>query len=114
MYHYYVYHHGNQPCMIFDPPIVFEAPHCYNTRCKDSFANLATCGLTTIKQYLRSPAQFFMVENSLFDFVPVDFTYTSFVLSVRNYYYNVCFVMCSYYSSIYVLFVLYGCVVVLL
>ena len=71
MYRYY-----HQPCMIFDPPIVFGARHCYNSRCKDSFANLLTCRLTTTKRYFRSSASSWW--NSLIATVPVDCTYTSF------------------------------------
>ena len=47
MYRYY--HYGHQPYLIFDPPIVFEAHLSYNTHCKDSFANLLTCHLSTTK-----------------------------------------------------------------
>ena len=88
MYRYY-----HQPCMIFDPPIVFGARHCYNTRCKDSFVNLLTCRLTTTKRYFRSSASSWW--NSLIATVPVDCTYTSFVSLVRNYYYNDCTVLCN-------------------
>ena len=54
MYRYY--HYGHQPCLIFDPPIVFGAHHSYNTRCKDSFANMLICHLSTTKKYFRSLA----------------------------------------------------------
>ena len=76
--------HAHQPCLIFDPPIMFGGRHCYNTRCKDSFANLMTCRLTTTKQYFRLSASSWW--NSLIYI---------FVSSVRKYYYNDCFVQCD-------------------
>ena len=87
MYHYY--HYGHQPCLIFDPPIVFGAHHSYNTRCKYNFAKLLTCYLSSTKMYFCSSA--FSWWNSLIATVPIYCTYTSlssFVLSIRNFYYN--------------------------
>ena len=81
MYRYY--HDGHQPCLTFDPPIVFGACHSYNTRCKDSFANLLTCRLSTTKRYFCLSASLWW--NSLIATIPVDCTYTSFVPSIRTF-----------------------------
>ena len=86
-------HHALHPCLIFDPPVVFLAHHCYNTRCKESFVNLLTCRFTTTKKYFRLSASSWW--NSLIDTLPVDCAYTSFVSSARKYYYNDYFVKCD-------------------
>ena len=59
---YRFYHHGHQPCMFFNPPIVFGAHHFCNTCCKDSFVDLLTCRLTTSYLTVFLFICFFMVE----------------------------------------------------
>ena len=80
------------PCLGVGDPLLGPVS-VSNTRCKDSFANLLTCRLTTTKRYFRSSASSWW--NSLIATVPVDCTYTSFVSLVRNYYYNDCTVLCN-------------------
>ena len=44
------YHHDKQPCLLLNPPIVFEAQCSYNTQCKDCFANPPSYRLSTTKK----------------------------------------------------------------
>ena len=41
------YHKNTKPCLVLDPPISFGPQHSYHTHCKDSFANLQTCHLSS-------------------------------------------------------------------
>ena len=96
------YHYGHQPCLIFDPPIMFGAHHSYNTRCKDSFTNLLTCHLSTTKKYFHLSASSWW--NSLIATVLVYCTCTSFVLSIRNFFVLYC-VISYLFMFVIVLFV---------
>ena len=50
------YYRQDIGCLLLDPPIQFGRQHSYQTRCRENFANVAMCRLTSTMRHFRFAA----------------------------------------------------------
>ena len=76
------YYRQDIGCLLLDPPIQFGRQHSYQTRCRENFASVAMCRLTSIMRHFHFAASTWW--NSLPMHINRDTTFQPLPLSVIN------------------------------